>query len=138
MDRHDLHALARLRLREARALRDRHLWCGCYYLVGHAVECALKACIAKATRRHDFPDKTRANQSHTHDLRELLKLAALDHVLETDAKTHPALGVNWTVVKDWKVETRYNRSVPAQAARDLYRAATQRQTGIIPWLRQRW
>ena len=44
---------------------------GAYYLAGYAIECALKACIAKATRRYDFPDRKKVDASHTHDLREL-------------------------------------------------------------------
>src|SRR5919106_3680906 len=39
---------------------------GAYYLAGYAVECGLKACIAKQVRRHEFPDRTTVNQSHTH------------------------------------------------------------------------
>ena len=136
MNRADLQALTRQRLREARILRDDGQWGGAYYLTGLAVECALKACIAKRTERYDFPDRKRVHDSHTHDLGDLLKLANLEGVLRTDARA--ALGVNWGVVKDWRVEARYNRSVTRAAAQDLYRAATQRQTGIIPWLRQRW
>jgi hypothetical protein len=44
------------------ARRERARWR--YYLAGYPVEFALKACIAKSTERHDFPDKRRANQSH--------------------------------------------------------------------------
>ena len=50
---------------------------GCYYLAGHAVEAALKACIAKATRRYEFPDKDRANRVFTHDSVKLLREAQL-------------------------------------------------------------
>jgi len=45
---------------------------GAYYLAGYAVECALKACIAKKTQRHEFPDKRRVDASHTHNLIQLL------------------------------------------------------------------
>ena len=134
MNRNDFRALARLRLREARALRDRSLWSGCYYLSGHAVECALKACIARSTKRYDFPEKKRVQDSHTHDLGALLKLAGLAATLPRDATAHPTIGLNWSVVKDWSVETRYNQSVTAQTALDLYRAAA----GVISWLRQYW
>lgn len=136
MNRTDLHALTRQRLRDARILRDNRQWGGAYYLTGLAVECALKACIARGTARHDFPDKKRAQDSHTHELTTLLKLANLDRELQRDPRH--ALGVNWGVLKDWRIETRYDRSVTRAAARDIYRAATQRQTGIVPWLRQRW
>lgn len=136
MNRADLQTLTRQRLREARILRDHQQWSGAYYLTGLAVECALKACIARGTARYDFPDKKRVQDSHTHDLTSLLKLANLEQVLQQDPR--PALGVNWSVVKDWRVDTRYNRSMTRVAAQDIYRAATEHQTGIIPWLRQRW
>lgn len=63
MNRDDLQKLARLRLREARALLDRDLYPGAYYLSGYVVECALKACIAKSTKKFDFPDKGRVADS---------------------------------------------------------------------------
>ncbi|HKQ62260.1 MAG TPA: hypothetical protein VJS92_13295 [Candidatus Polarisedimenticolaceae bacterium] len=57
MHRDDLRRLARLRLREARLLLRAGAFAGAYYLVGDAVECALKACISKQFRQHDIPDK---------------------------------------------------------------------------------
>ena len=102
------------------------------------MECALKACIASATRRHDFPDKTRVQNSHTHNLVNLLRLAVLDVTLELDSQARPTIARNWSVVKDWTVDTRYSRSVTARQARDLYRAVAQRGTGVLPWLRQYW
>jgi HEPN domain-containing protein len=49
VDRQDLQELSRVRLKEATALLKLGLFDGAYYLAGYAVECALKACIAKAT-----------------------------------------------------------------------------------------
>jgi HEPN domain-containing protein len=68
MNRADFQQLSELRLREAQALLAAGLPDGAYYLAGYAVECALKACIAKRTREHDFADKKLVNDSHTHDL----------------------------------------------------------------------
>ena len=55
MDRRDLQALSRIRINEAKGLLSLGLHDGAYYLAGYAVECALKACIAKETKRHEFP-----------------------------------------------------------------------------------
>jgi HEPN domain-containing protein len=55
--RKELEALSRIRLREAEALARLGMSDGAYYLAGYCVECALKACIAKATQRQEFPDK---------------------------------------------------------------------------------
>jgi hypothetical protein len=46
---------------------------GAYYLAGYAVECALKACIAKETKRYEFPDKKRVDSSYSHNLDLLVK-----------------------------------------------------------------
>jgi HEPN domain-containing protein len=75
MNRLELQELARIRLREARHLLRHRFYDGAYYLSGYAVECGLKACVAKQTKRHDFPDKDRAVKSYTHDLLQLVKLA---------------------------------------------------------------
>ena len=78
MDRRDLQELSKVRLKEARALMKLGLYDGAYYLAGYAVECALKACIAKDTRRHQFPDKKRVDLSHSHDLLQLIRVAGLE------------------------------------------------------------
>ncbi len=77
LNRAELQNLSRIRLREARALARLGMNDGAYYLDGYCVECALKACIAKATKRHDFPDKRKADASYTHSFKELLKVAGL-------------------------------------------------------------
>jgi HEPN domain-containing protein len=50
MNRTDLQQLAELRIKEARILLDGDSYSGAYYLAGYAIECALKACIAKRTK----------------------------------------------------------------------------------------
>jgi len=57
VNRTDLQLLAETRLDEAQALLIASRWSGAYYLVGYAVECAFKACIAKSTKQDDFPVK---------------------------------------------------------------------------------
>jgi HEPN domain len=65
VDRKDFQELAKVRLKEANALFRLGLYDGAYYLAGYAVECALKACIAKGTRRYEFPDKKRVEDSYS-------------------------------------------------------------------------
>ena len=55
VDRKELQELSKIRLKEASALLELGLSDGAYYLAGFAVECALKACIAKATQRGGIP-----------------------------------------------------------------------------------
>ena len=57
MNRIDLQNLANERIAEAKILFDAGKWSGAYYLAGYAVECGLKACIAKLTKPDEFPDK---------------------------------------------------------------------------------
>ena len=89
MNRIDFQKIAETRLREAKALLDAGFQDGAYYLAGYSVECALKACIAKRTREHDFPEKKLAIDSHTHDLRDLLRLALLKNELEIVVQADP-------------------------------------------------
>jgi HEPN domain-containing protein len=81
MNRADLQKLSNMRIREAKVLFAAEEYSGAYYLAGYAVECALKACIAKSVQRYDFPDKSLAQKSYVHDLKDLLRLADPDSVL---------------------------------------------------------
>ena len=95
MNRIGLQEIAELRLQESRALLAAGFPDGAYYLAGYVVECALKACIAKRTREHDFPEKKLANDSHTHNLKELLRLAELKIELDTMIAADPAWHRLW-------------------------------------------
>lgn len=72
MDRKELQDLSKIRLSEAKTLLQAHLFDSAFYLTGYAVECALKACIAKGTRRFEFPDKKKVESSHSHNLLQLI------------------------------------------------------------------
>jgi hypothetical protein len=109
---------------------------GAYYLTGLAVECALKACIARNTRRHDFPPNQSAiSDIYTHDLVKLIGAAKLEVALDTDRKSNILLKDKWDLVKDWDIRSRYETS--GLNARDLYRAVAGRN-GVMQWLRRRW
>ena len=138
MDRATLQLISRQRKREAAALIRAGLFPGAYYLTGYAVECALKACIARQTRKHAFPDKKLANAAWTHDLQDLVKLAGLWPELQRNIKTSAALQLNWAIVKDWTEASRYDLTITRAQAHDLYSACTGRYTGILPWIRERW
>lgn len=49
MNRTQLQILAEERARDAEALLNAGRWSGAFYLAGYAIECGLKACIAKLT-----------------------------------------------------------------------------------------
>lgn len=138
MNRSELQQLARLRIKEAKILLDSGSYEGAYYLAGYAVECALKACIAKRTKRYDFPDRKLANESYTHNLTSLVKVAGLETALREEIESIKAFGTNWAVVKDWSEESRYRTSIPRSTAVDFYSAILSRKNGVLPWLKKRW
>lgn len=138
MTRTELHRLASARRKEAKQLLDHGHYLGAYYLVGYAVECALKACIAKGTKKHDFPDKQLAVKAFTHNLEDLMRLSGVGAEFEKDLKTNPKLSVNWAVVKDWSEQSRYRLDVTSVKASDLYSACTRHNDGVLTWLRKRW
>jgi hypothetical protein len=116
MNRSDLHRLTRLRVREARVLLREGQSSGAYYLLGYAVECALKTRIARRTRRGDFPDKKRVTDAHTHNLNELARLAGLDDGAASAAD--PTVARYWGTVRSWRSDARYETHTAARA-RDL-------------------
>jgi len=135
----DFHKLAAIRIKEARVLLDRKCYQGAYYLAGYAVECALKACIAKLTQAHDFPPKPDVVRSlYQHDLASLLNRADLKSALESREQAMIQFKLNWAVVKDWSGQKRYDHQIDAKRARDLYRAITNSRNGILPWLKKYW
>lgn len=138
MNRSDFQLISRLRQKEAATLLKAGHYPGAYYMAGYSVECALKACIAKQIKRHDFPSKDLINKAWVHDLEQLVKLAGLGTELEKDMKVNKALELNWAVVKDWKESARYETSISEARAKDLYSACVSRKNGILSWIRKRW
>lgn len=137
MNRSQLQILAEERARDAEALLNAGRWSGAYYLAGYAIECGLKACIAKLTQQHDFPDQKFVNSSFTHKIEELVRLAGLGLQRETDVKAKPLLGSNWQIIKDWNEVTRYQCWTEPQA-RKLVSAVTDTTNGVLPWIRVHW
>jgi HEPN domain-containing protein len=138
MNREDLQKISRTRVEEAQTLLDAGHYPGAYYLMGYAVECALKACVAKQVKQYDFPDKKVATEAFTHDLEKLVKVAGLGPDLEKDRESNAALDENWTVVRDWDESARYKMNITSAQGRDLYRACTERHNGILSWIEKRW
>lgn len=137
MNRDDFKQIARIRLKEAKTLLSNGNYDGAYYLCGYVVECGLKACIAKKTKRYDFPDKTTVQDSYTHEIEKLVGIAGLKQDLRKETKRDKQFEVNWTVVKDWTEVSRYERQNDKKA-RDLYSAITNRRNGVLRWIRQYW
>ncbi len=130
MNRKDFQQITRIRVREAKVLLDNHYYSGAYYLLGYAIECAFKAIIAKQIRQYDIPDRKFINDAYTHDLRKLLNLSNLKSDFDM-RKRDPGFDLNWTIVDDWSVESRYLSNKSEAEAKDLYTAVTSRRNGIL-------
>jgi hypothetical protein len=138
VNRTDFQELARVRLDEANALLQAGYFDGAYYLAGYAVECGLKACIAKLTKQFDFPpDRRVIDRVYSHDLDGLLVAARLDGRLEADASADPILAANWSTAKDWSEQSRYTKQTREQAE-SLYNAITDSGHGVLAWLHGHW
>lgn len=135
MNRGDFQRLTDLRLSDAEALFASRAFEASYYLAGYAVECALKACIAKRTREFDFPDRREVERSYTHDLERLVEVAKLKTVLSEDAGRDESLAGNWATVRVWSEASRYVLDVAEESAQNMLAAV---RDGILPWLKKRW
>jgi len=96
-----------------------------------------KACIAKETRRSEFPDLEKVRASYTHSLSNLLKPAGLEALLQAEVAANPDFGLNRAVAKDWSEKDRYAEH-REKKARDLYRAVDGRRNGVMQWVRRHW
>ena len=137
MNRTQFQRLAGARGRDAEALLNAGQWPGAYYLAGYAVECALKACIAKLTNLHDFPDKDRVLRSYSHRIESLVEEAGFKVARDRDAVANAALGNNWATIKDWDEKSRYELWIESEA-RELFVAVTDPSDGVLPWIVVRW
>jgi len=137
MNRADFQKLAKLRVREAKVLLDNKCYEGAFYLAGYAVECALKACIARKTKRYEFPPKD-SRQLYEHELGKLVALAGLKTALDAEMTNVKAFEDNWATVKDWKVDARYETKIAKNQAENLYAAITDDPNGVLLWLKNYW
>jgi HEPN domain-containing protein len=137
VNRLELQALAKGRIHDAKVLLAARRWSAAYYLAGYAIECALKACIAKLMKPEEFPDRRLAEKCWTHDLPQLLAVAELKIELDVAMRTNPDFANNWDTVKVWNESSRYTRNTRA-AAESLYKAIVDGKHGVLSWLKQRW
>lgn len=138
MNRSDLQQLAELRLNEAQLLFRAQAFEGAYYLAGYAIECALKACVAKQIREFDFPEKRLVERSYTHNLTQLLEVSGVKVQFEEAVGANEALGLRWSVVKDWSEASRYTIGTTEKSAQDMLLAVADEATGVLLWLKKHW
>ena len=103
----------------------------------------MKACIAKRTQQHDFPNKKLVNDSHTHDLGKLLDLAGLSDLLKNDVASNVELKLDWETVRDWSEQSRYELFIGdlrggLVEAELLIDAVESEKGGVLRWIKQSW
>ena len=138
MNRTDFQELAKVRLDEAKTLLDQMKYDGAYYLAGYAVECGLKACIAKLTHQDDFPqDRKFVEKCYSHDFTDLLKASGLLKEWEKNMQGDAGFTTNWKIVEAWNESVRYERWGQAKA-QTLYEAISHPTQGVMQWIEQCW
>lgn len=119
----------------ARSLIAAGRFSSAYYLAGLAVECALKAKIARAFKASTWPKKAFVNSIHDHNITKLVGLADLESELATKCGT-ASFKNYWKTVSGWKNESKYEQWSEAEA-RDMVRASLG-QSGVVSWIKKHW
>lgn len=138
MNRADFKKLALARLGDAQILFRNRRFSAAYYIAGYAIECALKACIAKKTKRYDFPpghDYIRLCYTHSFD--NLRDASGLKGAIEMKRATDPSFDRNWWLVNSWSEKSRYD-SHTAKEAKELLAAISDPLTGVLECIKQYW
>jgi AbiV family abortive infection protein len=139
MNKIDLQILAEDRLTDAQVLLANGRFGAAYYLAGYAIECALKACIAKLTKAEDFPIKNSTNKVYIHDLKKLAGTAGVEAGIAQLAKNDKTFERNWAFVTEWwSEESRYDRYVDQPRAKSMLDAVSDLQHGVLQCIRQYW
>jgi HEPN domain-containing protein len=130
--------LQRLALRysfDAQVLLDGGRWNSAYYLAGYAIECGLKALIARQVKAGTVPSRKFMGDFYSHDLNNLVKFARLSNDLDAAS---PELRESWNlVVRNWSSEVRYDE-YSEELAREVLRAVNDPKHGVLQWLRTFW
>lgn len=137
MTRTRFQKVALIRLEDAEILLASNRFDGAYYFLGHVIEAALKACIAKR-----FPKEILPKDFFTHDLNKLLAGAnnpELTSKLEdpTPAPDGQSLSANWATVLYWDIGVRYERVLPLRTE-GMYKAVADPVYGVLQCLRSYW
>jgi HEPN domain-containing protein len=141
--RKDFQKLAEDRLADAQVLFDARRFDAAYYLAGYAVECALKAHIAKLGRHHQFPATPEfVRDIYSHDFSKLLRAAGLAQKVEAAKQADVKLRQYWDgPIKDWSEKSRYDRNgkrVGKEKAQAIIKAVADPDHEVLKCLKTDW
>jgi HEPN domain-containing protein len=136
VNRAEFKKLGLARLDDARVLLKNRRYSAAYYLAGYAVECSLKACLARKTQRYQFPPDpgTVRNRYYTHNLQILAEEC---DVVGEIKKGHAKLQAYWNTIKDWTEESRY-KPRDGKRARDILLAIEDPADGMLQCIKRCW
>lgn len=140
MDRTEFQSLSDERMLDTEHLLAGGRWSAAYYLVGYAVECALKACIVRYLENKPgaiFDDRRFLDKCWTHEMQLLLAAADLTDDYNVSVSSNPALRRNWEILSMWKEKARYAATSEAKA-RELFDAVAEPTNGVLQWIKSRW
>jgi HEPN domain-containing protein len=138
MNRSDFQQLTELRVREAEVLLREGYFDGAFYLLGYAIECALKACIAKQTKEYDFPPDRKAVEAiYKHNSGDLLKASTLEREHEQARRASSAFDANWKIIQGWTEQGRYQQGKSEKEVQEFFSAIVGDE-GVLPWLKKFW
>lgn len=106
LDRKDIKAIAKARLKDAQVLLRGNRFEGAIYLCGYAIELALKARICHTLKWGGYPASNSEFSDYrsfkTHDLDVLLHLSGIED------KVKATLLAEWSAIAQWSPESRYS------------------------------
>jgi HEPN domain-containing protein len=137
MNRHQWRAQAIGHIEGAKSLLSGGHFSSAYYLAGLAVECGLKACIARKFKIHTWPERKFVDGIYIHNLTKLLGYADLVLVLKAEERRSGLFSAHWNTVKGWTVDSRYETWSQAEAI-DMVEAASKRGNGVLSWIKRHW
>ncbi len=115
--RAELKRIAKERLVDAETLFEAGRFDGATYLCGYVMEIVLKLRVCKTLKWEDFPEKRKDFEGlasfKTHDFDSLLHLSGVED------KVKQSYLSEWSTVKTWNPEIRYNRVVSMNRAEIL-------------------
>ena len=103
-----LREISKARLRTAEILLDNFDFDGAVYIMGYALECALKAVICKNLNLLNYPDKGSKDienifKTHKFDILLILSGMENDFSLKSPKKRYE----NWSELTKWTTDIRY-------------------------------
>ncbi len=143
----DLKDIAKARLRAGKVLIDCGDFDGAHYILGYALECALKSAICKTLKLSEYPDNVKNDKlstffkTHVFDI--LLTLSGLENDFRINPANPPRLFQNWSdATSTWTSEVRYNPmgSITEAEARRMHEALSEQPHGLLTWIskKKRW